>query len=93
MDILSYSGISDRVGAGVPDPSIGESEDHTWCLFSIEVRNTYGLPFEVTFERMDKGRRRAPSSGPGCTNSPPQVVSWLAHVALFLQGLLPGVSD
>jgi len=56
MDILSYSGLSDRVGAGVPDPSPGEGEDHDWCLFSIEVRNTYGLPFEVTFERMNKGR-------------------------------------
>jgi len=71
MDILSYSGINDRVGAGVPDQSLGQSEDHNWCLFSIEVRNTYGLPFEVTFDRMDKGGRRAASPGPGCTNSPP----------------------
>ena len=72
MDILSYSGINDRVGAGDPDPFLGESEDHNWCLFSIEVRNTYGLPFEVTFERMDKGRGRATSSGPGYTNPPPR---------------------
>jgi len=91
MDILSYSGINDRVGAGVPDPFLGESEDHNWCLFSIEVRNTYGLPFEVTFDRVDKGRRLAASSGPGCTNTPPQVMSWLAHVALFPQGRPPGV--
>jgi Transport protein Trs120 or TRAPPC9, TRAPP II complex subunit len=28
-----------------------------WCLFSIEVRNTYGLPFEVTFERHQEGAR------------------------------------
>jgi hypothetical protein len=28
-----------------------------WCLFSIEVRNTYGLPFEVTFERHQEGVR------------------------------------
>lgn len=27
-----------------------------WCLFSIDVRNTYGLPFEVTFERVQEGR-------------------------------------
>ncbi|KAF8844938.1 hypothetical protein BDN67DRAFT_942470 [Paxillus ammoniavirescens] len=26
-------------------------DSHEWCLFSIEVRNTYGLPFEVTFNR------------------------------------------
>lgn len=29
-----------------------EVDDPTeWCLFAIDVRNTYGLPFEVTFER------------------------------------------
>lgn len=26
-----------------------------WCIFSIEVRNTYGVPFEVTFERTQPG--------------------------------------
>ena len=26
-----------------------------WCLFSIEVRNTYGLPFDVKFERIRDG--------------------------------------
>ncbi|KAF9652866.1 hypothetical protein BDM02DRAFT_3153426 [Thelephora ganbajun] len=55
MDILSHSGLNDRVGVGLPDASLEESEGYNWCLFSIEVRNTYGLPFEVTFERMDKG--------------------------------------
>ncbi|KAF8136381.1 transport protein Trs120 or TRAPPC9 TRAPP II complex subunit-domain-containing protein [Boletus edulis] len=28
-----------------------DGDSHEWCLFSIEVRNTYGLPFEVTFDR------------------------------------------
>lgn len=28
-----------------------DSDAHDWCLFSIEVRNTYGLPFEVVFHR------------------------------------------
>jgi len=74
MDILPYSGLNDRVGVGRPDPSLGESEDRDWCLFSIEVRNTYGLPFEVTFERMDKGQGRAASSGPGRVKSPPDSV-------------------
>lgn len=73
MDILSYSGLNDRVGVGRPDPSLGGGEDRDWCLFSIEVRNTYGLPFEVTFERMDKGQGRAASSGgPGRVKSPPR---------------------
>ena len=26
-----------------------------WCLFSIQVRNTYGLPFDVIFERLQEG--------------------------------------
>lgn len=28
-----------------------------WCLFSIEVRNTYGLPFEISFDRTQEGRQ------------------------------------
>ncbi|KAG6850996.1 hypothetical protein H0H93_004483 [Arthromyces matolae] len=27
-------------------------DEASWCLFSIEVRNTYGSPFDVTFERV-----------------------------------------
>jgi len=90
MDILSYSGLNDRVGVGRPDPTLGESEDRDWCLFSIEVRNTYGLPFEITFERMDKGQGRAASSSPGRVKSP-QIMSWLARVALSPRGRPPGV--
>ncbi|KAG1782538.1 TRAPP II complex [Suillus placidus] len=30
-----------------------------WCLFAIDVRNTYGLPFEVTFEREQAGTESA----------------------------------
>jgi trafficking protein particle complex subunit 9 len=26
-----------------------------WCLFTVDVRNTYGLPFEVVFERKKEG--------------------------------------
>lgn len=69
MDILSYSGLDDRVGVGCPDLSLRESEDDHWCLFSIEVRNTYGLPFDVVFERVDEGQGRASSSGPGHVKS------------------------
>ncbi|KAI9507373.1 transport protein Trs120 or TRAPPC9 TRAPP II complex subunit-domain-containing protein [Russula earlei] len=29
-------------------------EERGWCLFSIDVRNTYGSPFEVTLERVQK---------------------------------------
>lgn len=33
---------------------VGGTDDfHQWCLFSVEVRNAYGLPFEVTFRSRD----------------------------------------
>lgn len=39
---------------------IREVDDPTeWCLFVIDVRNTYGLPFEVTFEREQAGTESA----------------------------------
>ena len=67
MDILSYSGAATTL----PPHAHGSDEDlldaktrksllHVgdiadWCIFSIEIRNTYGLPFEVTFERNQEG--------------------------------------
>lgn len=26
-----------------------------WCLFSVDIKNTYGTPFEVSIERKQKG--------------------------------------
>ncbi|KIJ69369.1 hypothetical protein HYDPIDRAFT_24212 [Hydnomerulius pinastri MD-312] len=40
----------------------GQGDAHEWCLFSVEVRNTYGLPFEVTFERVQEGTPDATAS-------------------------------
>jgi hypothetical protein len=34
-------------------------EESGWCLFSIEVRNSYGSPFDVTLVRTQKGRHLA----------------------------------
>ncbi|KAJ7097903.1 TRAPP II complex [Mycena belliarum] len=42
-----------------------------WCLFSVEVRNTYGLPFEVSFERIQQDRPRGTTTttvSPGSTS-------------------------
>ena len=68
MDILSYSGATttlppsavDDVDAIAPEARARKALLHVgdiadWCIFSIEVRNTYGLPFEVTFERHQEG--------------------------------------
>lgn len=67
MDILSYSGATTTLPPRTDDGEdispdaktrkallhVGDIAD--WCIFSIEVRNTYGLPFEVTFERRQEG--------------------------------------
>jgi hypothetical protein len=53
------SGLLNNLGDGVG-----------WCMFSVEVRNTYGLPFDVTFERHQEGTAKAVTTGtvaPGST--------------------------
>ncbi|KAF9482780.1 hypothetical protein BDN70DRAFT_874562 [Pholiota conissans] len=47
--------------------------DASWCLFSIEVRNTYGSPFDVSLLRMQDGE----SSTSSTTTIPPGSVSRL----------------
>lgn len=66
MDILPYSPdtITELLEEYGDDESpevkarrdlLNVDDDAEWCLFSVEVRNTYGLPFEVTFERDQPG--------------------------------------
>jgi trafficking protein particle complex subunit 9 len=58
MDILPLS-VRDHEAKSAPRNKRQELlkgvEEDGWCLFSIDVRNTYGLPFEVTLERVQKG--------------------------------------
>jgi hypothetical protein len=42
-------------------------EEEGWCLFSIDVRNAYGLPFEVTLDRVQKN---APPTSTTCIVAP-----------------------
>ena len=30
------------------DDLLGGADDGDWCIFTLDVQNTYGLPFEVT---------------------------------------------
>ncbi len=66
MDILPYSpdtitelleeyGDDDSPEVKARRELLNVDDDAEWCLFSVEVRNTYGLPFEVTFERDQPG--------------------------------------
>ena len=65
MDILPYSGATTVMPPSAHNDEPTEARERRsllhvgdiadWCIFSIEVRNTYGLPFEVTFERTQEG--------------------------------------
>lgn len=59
MDILPFDGIqaNDSIDGETAhvQSSLLSIDEAGWCLFSVEVRNTYGLPFEVTFERDQDG--------------------------------------
>ena len=67
MDISSYSRVtafSSSLHDDEESPSgrarkalFGVDNTADWCLFSVDVRNTYGSPFEVTFEREEPGER------------------------------------
>lgn len=67
MDILPYSPdtISSVLkgaegGLNVTDSRrllLNVDDAANWCIFCVEVRNTYGLPFEVSFERVQPGER------------------------------------
>jgi len=57
MDVfpLSVEGYGAQRTANKWQALFDDVEEEGWCLFSIDVRNTYGLPFEVTLERVQKG--------------------------------------
>lgn len=40
------------------DGLLGDTDVDDWCIFAVDVLNTYGLPFEVTltFDSMSKDR-------------------------------------
>ncbi|KAI0093921.1 TRAPP II complex [Irpex rosettiformis] len=47
-DMIRYAGDDNKAGHTQTSLQVENIED--WCIFSVEVRNTYGIPFEVTFE-------------------------------------------
>lgn len=55
MSIMPIDALGNLPSAQVNTTDITSDSFHQWCLFSIEVRNTYGLPFEVTFTRSQGG--------------------------------------
>ncbi|KAF4614895.1 hypothetical protein D9613_003081 [Agrocybe pediades] len=79
MDILQFPSYAQRPMQRNQDLKTGRlsslrfEEDAGWCLFSVEVRNTYGLPFDVTLVRTQDGESGASS----VTTIPPGSVSRL----------------
>ena len=52
MDILPFPSYQTS-GKGVDEVLL--TSQLGWCLLSIDVRNTYGSPFDVTLERVQEG--------------------------------------
>jgi hypothetical protein len=74
MDIFAWSSLG--TGGGVDEAEmnaarrlLGDVEEPVgWCIFAVDVRNTYGLPFEVSFERVQKGRVLPCASPPAASS-------------------------
>lgn len=56
---VNYDDIGSRASNSVIHLLPEVDDPAEWCLFAIDVRNTYGLPFEVTFEREQAGTQNA----------------------------------
>lgn len=57
MDILPFPSYPRWLHRGNKDTAqLNIEEEAGWCLFSIEVRNSYGSPFDVTLVRVQKGK-------------------------------------
>ncbi|CAE6527717.1 unnamed protein product [Rhizoctonia solani] len=85
MDIVPY-------GGGLTS---GDSPK-LWCLFMIDVKNLYGQPFEVTFERTQEGTDSATTTrlvAPGATS---RITIPIRRLALSLEQVsrdVPNLSD
>ena len=54
MDIIPFPSYS-TAGIGADGALLVNGSG--WCLFSIEVRNAYGSPFDVILERVQEGEK------------------------------------
>lgn len=55
MDILPFYPILSSETENDPESVLHVAKDQDWCLFSVDVRNTYGLPFDVCMKRTQEG--------------------------------------
>lgn len=80
MDLLHFPAFPAQPSNGYKDDRLQHLgiNDDTWCLFSIEVRNSYGSPFDVTLFRLDDGKEATFSTA----TIPPGAVSRCAIALL-----------
>jgi hypothetical protein len=58
MDLIPFPSYRDYVQAPtgiMPSHHLDVDDGKSWSLFAVDVRNMYGSPFEVTFEREQSG--------------------------------------
>ncbi|KXN89239.1 hypothetical protein AN958_05993 [Leucoagaricus sp. SymC.cos] len=74
MDLISFPSYRDYMQASestLYSRHLNIDDGTSWCLFSVDVRNMYGAPFEVTFERDQSGVPKASTTTvipPGSTS-------------------------
>lgn len=69
-----------------------EDDEGDWCLFSVDVKNSYGLPFEVHFERRQSGTKPAGATRlvpPGSTSRCVHTVTTGTLISLGFRIILP----
>ncbi|KAL1721168.1 TRAPP II complex [Schizophyllum commune] len=100
MDVLPFPAYVPPPGAygrqARANVVIDDESGDGWCLFSVEVRNSYGQPFEVYFDRVQEGAPAATSSvtiSPGSTSRIVLPIKRLLLPADLLSQPIPTLSD
>ncbi|XP_006458106.1 hypothetical protein AGABI2DRAFT_148600 [Agaricus bisporus var. bisporus H97] len=99
MDLIPFPSYMDYIqtpSTTTHHNNLGVDDGASWCLFSVEVRNVYGSPFEVTFEREQYGTSHSSTTTTIPPGSTSRVVLPLRRTALSEEDTskpIPTLSD
>jgi len=99
MDILAFPSYSHSHRGNKQTDEVkylNVEEETGWCLFSIEVRNSYGSPFDVTLVRAQKGESSVSSTTTIAPGSLSRLVIPIRKIVLDEENLsrpIPTLSD
>ncbi|KIL69772.1 hypothetical protein M378DRAFT_190156 [Amanita muscaria Koide BX008] len=96
MDVVPFPSYPAARVNGSVDDEILHVDDSGWCLFSLDIRNTYGSPFDVTLERVQEGVGSASTTAtisPGSTAKLFIPLKKLSLEADHLSRPIPTLSD